>query len=256
MKNSSRTTEERFRSERSFHDAKYAGDDLYPPHYRANPTYQVYEKMVELIGDMRGKRLLEYGCGEGWTTVDFARRGALVDAFDISEQGVRNTRTRLEADGLGSECVIRQMPAENLDYPDDRFDLAVGFAILHHLDVPQALGDLHRVLKPGGRAIFAEPLGTNPLINFYRRLTPQYRTPDEAPLVLRNIEKQAAAFRTFEHHECYLTALAALAMLYVPLLNRAYAPVNRSLWKLDNWIIPKIGPLRSLCWYTVLVLTK
>lgn len=256
MSKQSRTETERFASEREFHDAKYAGNDLYPAHYKANPTYQVFQKMVDIIGDVRGLAVLEYGCGEGWTTVEFARRGALIDAFDISAQGVANTRQALESEGLAGQCTIRQLAAEELDYPSEHFDLAVGFAILHHLDVPKALADLHRVLKPGGRAVFAEPLGTNPLINLYRRLTPQYRTPDETPLVISTFKQQAVAFGKIEHFECYFAALGALAMLYVPGIRSAYQPVNTALWQLDNWLIPKLGPMRNLCWYTVVVLTK
>ena len=78
------------------------------------------------------------------------------------------------------------MPAERLSYSDSVFDLAVGFAIIHHLDLKPALAELHRVLKPGGVAFFAEPLGTNPAIQLYRRLTPQFRTEDERPSCSRS----------------------------------------------------------------------
>ena len=256
MTQNSTNLEERFKSEKAFHDAKYGGDDLYPLHYKANPTFQVYQRMKNVIGDIRGKRLLEYGCGEGWTTCDFAKGGAFIEAFDISETGVANTKSALTQAGLLGQCTVRQMAAEQLDYPAESFDLAVGFAILHHLDIPKSLDALYRVLKPGGRAIFAEPLGTNPVINFYRNRTPQFRTPDEAPLILKDFRKQASQFRGFEHHECYLTALAALAMLYVPVVKKAFVPVNKALCAFDDWFLPKAGPLRNLAWYSIIVLEK
>lgn len=258
MSKQSHDLQQRFESEKAFHDAKYSGTDLYPLHYKANPTFQVYQRMKAVIGDTRGKRLLEYGCGEGWTTCDLARDGGFIDAFDISATGVANTKSALATAGLLANCSVRQMAAEQLDYPDESFDLAVGFAILHHLEVPKALAALHRVLKPGGRAVFAEPLGTNPVINFYRNHTPQFRTPDETPLVLKQLRGQAqkAGFSGFEHQECYLMALAALAMLYVPVLNKAFVPANRMLCKLDDWFLPKAGPLRNLAWYSVIVFQK
>ena len=89
------------------------------------------------------------------------------------------------------------MPGERLTYPDNSFDMAVGFAILHHLDIPLALSQLRRVLKPGGRAFFAEPLASNPLIRVYRRLTPQYRTPDETPIDLPTLRAQLRSFSRF-----------------------------------------------------------
>lgn len=250
--------DQRFESEKAFHDAKYAGDELYPLHYKANPTYQVYQRMKAVIGDLHGKHLLEYGCGEGWTTCDLARGGPTIEAFDISDVGVTNTQAALAKAGFSASCNVRQMAAEQLDYPAESFDVAVGFAILHHLDIPKALDALYRVLKPGGRAVFAEPLGTNPVINFYRNRTPQFRTPDEAPLILKKFRAQSAAagFRGFEHHECYLAALAALALLYVPVANRAFRPVNNALCKFDDWFLPKAGPLRNLAWYSIIVLGK
>ena len=57
---------------------------------------------------------------------------------------------------------------EQLPFGPDRFDVVVGKAVLHHLDVARAAPELHRVLRPGGRAAFAEPLGTNPVIAFAR----------------------------------------------------------------------------------------
>lgn len=247
---------QRLASEKAFHDAKYGGADLYPLHYKANPTLHVYRKMQAILGCVEGKRVLEYGCGEGWSTRDLAAAGAIVDAFDISEQGVSNTMRTVTTAGFRDRCTVRRMAAEELDYGADTFDVAVGFAILHHLSLKKALLELHRVLRPGGRAIFAEPLGTNPLLNLYRRATPQYRTLDEEPLVLAKFAAQAKAFQSVEHHECYLAALASLALLYVPIARHAFGPVNRTLCKIDDWLLPKAGPLRAWAWYSIIVLTK
>lgn len=246
----------RLESEKAFHDAKYGTNTGYPAHYKANPTAQIYERMRDQLGDLRDKTLLEYGCGEGWITRDLAMRGARVHAFDISDEGVKNTTAVLQKANLADRCVIEQMAAEKLTYPSESFDMSVGFAILHHLDMPRALAELHRVLKPGGIAVFAEPLGTNPLINLYRNMTPQYRTVDETPLVLKDFRKMVTNFSHFSHQEYYFTALAALAMLYVPILNKAYKPMNRLLTRFDDWCLPKVGPLRNLAWYSIIVLKK
>ena len=87
--------EDRLNREARFHDEKYAGGDLYPRHYAVNPTEYVYRKMREMLGDVSGKRILEYGCGEGWITSDLAAMGGLVSAFDVSPQAIENTRTFL-----------------------------------------------------------------------------------------------------------------------------------------------------------------
>jgi SAM-dependent methyltransferase len=148
------------------------------------------------------------------------------------------------------------MGAERLDYPDDHFDLSIGFAILHHLDLGLALAELYRVLKPGGVAYFAEPLGSNPLINLYRRLTPQYRTEDEKPLDLEMMAPLLAKFREVEHTEFYVTALAAVALAYLPFGHRLYPTVNRQLMKFDDRLLRVFPGLGRLAWYTILRLKK
>src|SRR5690606_28277141 len=135
--------------------------------YAVRPTEYVYQQMKQMMGDISDKRVLEYGCGEGWITSDLARMGARVSAFDVSPQAIENTRRVLTNAGLAERCDLAVMPAEKLTYADEQFDVAVGFAIVHHLELKSAFAEMHRVLKPGGVAYFAEPLGTNPAIQLY-----------------------------------------------------------------------------------------
>src|SRR5262249_42705690 len=158
------------------------------------PTQYVFEKLRLLMGDLSGRHVLEYGCGEGWTTLDLARRAAHVSAFDISPQAIDHAQLSVAKAGLASRCTLRVLAAERLDFPDEWLDAAVGFAIFHHLDMEKALAELHRVLRPGGMAYFAEPLATNPFIQLYRNLTPQYRTPDERPLYLHELPRLLSRF--------------------------------------------------------------
>ena len=246
----------RHEAESQFHDRKYGQGEGYPRHYAVQPTYPIYLRMLGMTGDRSGKQVLEYGCGEGWITKDLARDGALVSAFDISAEAVRRTQDVLASAGLSDRCRIAQMGAERLDYPDDHFDLSIGFAILHHLDLELALAELYRVLKPGGVAYFAEPLGSNPLINLYRRLTPQYRTEDEKPLHLEALAPLLARFKEVEHTEYYVTALAAVALVYLPFGASLYPAVNRGLMRLDDKLLRVFPGLGRMAWYTILRLKK
>lgn len=212
--------------------------------------------MLGMAGDLSGKRVLEYGCGEGWITRDLMRKGAMVSAFDTSAEAVRRTREILVSDGVADRCSVVQMGAERLDYPDDAFDMAVGFAIIHHLDLNLTIPELYRVLKPGGVAYFAEPLGSNPLINLYRRLTPQYRTKDEEPLDLKALVPLFGRFCEVEHTDFYITALAAVALAYLPFGRRLYPAVNRRLMKFDDGLLRRFPGLGRLAWYTTLTLRK
>ena len=148
------------------------------------------------------------------------------------------------------------MPGERLDFPDGSFDYAIGFAILHHLELESALSELHRVLKPQGVAFFAEPLGSNPLINAYRRRTPQYRTEDETPIDLANLRQRLGRFRSFDHHDQLITATAAAGLAYIPGLGGLAAPVQRGLMRFDDALLKVIPQAGRFAWYSILVLTK
>ena len=65
---------------------------------------------------------------------------------------------------------------EKTKFEDNTFDIVYGTGILHHLNFDICLRELQRILKPRGSFLFIEPLGTNPLINLYRKLTPKSRS--------------------------------------------------------------------------------
>jgi SAM-dependent methyltransferase len=124
--------------------------------------------VAEFLGDLEGKRVVEYGCGLGKITVLLARGGAQVSAFDISEQSVDYARRRAHEVGVESQIEFAVAPGESLPYADGTFDAAFGKAVLHHLDPQVGARELARILKTGGRAAFSEPLGTNPVVKFAR----------------------------------------------------------------------------------------
>ena len=112
------------------------------------------------------------------------------------------------------------------------------------------------MLKPGGLGVFAEPLGSNPLINVYRRLTPRYRSPDERPIDLRSFSRQVSQFRGFSHHPQLITAAAASALAYVPGLARTAGPAQRLLERLDRVLLRAVPAVGRWAWYSVLVLER
>jgi SAM-dependent methyltransferase len=148
-----------------------------------------------LLGELRGKRVLDFGCGPGMAAVALARAGARVTALDLSPGYVNEARARAGANGVSVECVTAD--GEDLPFPDASFDAVWGNAILHHLDLVRAGPELQRVLKPDGVAVFCEPWGGNPLLGLARRALPypgKDRTPDECPLTNRTLRPLRAVF--------------------------------------------------------------
>ena len=104
------------------------------------------------------------------------------------------------------------MDASNLTFPENTFDLVFGSGIVHHPDTRQSAQEVSRVLRPGRNAVFAEPMGSNPLINLYRKMTPNVRTPGEHPLVTTDLKIMRQYFRSVETTYFGLTALAAMPL--------------------------------------------
>jgi SAM-dependent methyltransferase len=142
-----------------------------------------------------GADVLDYGCHMGWFSERIASAGpASITGIDISPEAIAEARA-----ARGHLGRFEVMDAMAMSLPDASFDLVVGRAILHHLDIDRAVAEIDRVLRPGGHALFMEPLGDNPSAKLYRALTPAARTSDERPLARGDIARADARFGSAEH---------------------------------------------------------
>ena len=99
-----------------------------------------------------GQKVLEIGCGLGTDGAQFAMAGADYTGIDLTEASIELARKRFELSGLKGEFLVAD--AEKLDFPDETFDLVYSHGVLHHTpDTRAAVCEIHRVLKPGGRAM-------------------------------------------------------------------------------------------------------
>jgi ubiquinone/menaquinone biosynthesis C-methylase UbiE len=100
----------------------------------------------------RGLKVLEIGCGLGTDGAQFARAGADYTGIDLTEAAIDLARRRFVLAGLRGSFHVSD--AENLDFADGSFDLVYSHGVLHHTpDIEAAVSEIHRVLKPGGRAV-------------------------------------------------------------------------------------------------------
>lgn len=146
----------------------------------------------ESLREASGARVLDYGCGRGERSLTALGHGAEVDGIDISSVYIAEATAAAQEAGHDPErfrFVVGD--AHALPYADGTFDLVIGEGIVHHLDLKTSLREVHRVLAPGGRAVFLEPLLDNPLLRLFRRLTPEARTDDERPLSAEDLREIA-----------------------------------------------------------------
>lgn len=127
-----------------------------------------YERpaMIELAGNVSGRRVLDAGCGSGPLAAGLRDRGALVSGFDLSPGMVALARER-----LGEEADLRVADlAERLPYDDNAFDVVVCSLALHYLeDWSAPLSELQRVLRSGGRLVVSVPHPVVYLVNYRDR---------------------------------------------------------------------------------------
>jgi SAM-dependent methyltransferase len=196
-----------------------------------------------------GKRVLEYGCGEGASAFALVGHAAEVVGIDISDVAVAHANRRA-SEACAASLRFQRMDAERMEFEPASFDVVCGSGILHHLEIGRALREIARVLKPDGIAVFLEPMGHNPLINLFRWLTPGLRTRDEHPLVVRDLQ---LAKRIFNHVECRFFNLFSMAAY----LLRGHAGFTGALHRLDTLdrrVFRWAPSLALMAWFVVIVM--
>jgi ubiquinone/menaquinone biosynthesis C-methylase UbiE len=132
--------------------------------------------------------VLEIGCGTGlFTRLVYQKTKAKITATDLSEDLLEEAREKFP------EGHFLRDDAMNMQFADASFDVVFGSSILHHLSLPQAAREIYRVLKPGGRMVFAEPNMLNPQI-FIQKNIPFIKkwlgdSPDETAIIRWKFKK-------------------------------------------------------------------
>lgn len=206
------------------------------------------EKAASRLKHCRDVKILDYGCGEGSLAQKLTQMGVgAVSGIDISEGMIQRARQRVPA------ATFLVMNGEELHFPDGHFDIIIGMAILHHLDLKKASCEIARVLKPEGTAIFFEPLGHNPAINLFRKLTPGARTRFEEPLKSQHFLTLKKTFAQVEQREFIFLVLLLLPLRPV-LPERIFWVLESGLAKIDAWLWHRMPFLRKYYWITVVTL--
>jgi SAM-dependent methyltransferase len=179
--------------EKAAHEDSHIDDKLRKwwavfPHVFTNPSMErLHAFFREQLGFVENELVLDLGCGQGDFALWLLDQDAIVFGVDLSEFNIRRSKEKAYAKGVAQDRYsFAVMDAVRMAFPDKVFDRVVGNGILHHVDLRAVMAEIDRILKPGAKALFQEPLGGNPLMRLYRFVA-GIHTIDERPLTRGDI---------------------------------------------------------------------
>lgn len=227
-----------YTSNDKFYSVVRSSDDFYYSWLRDNAT---------------GKKVLDFGCGAGVASAEIAKFAAHVTGIDISPEAVRIAQEQAKKTGVAGNTTFAVMDAESLEFAPGTFDVVSVRGVLHHMDLDAALTQIHKVLKPDGKAIFLEALANNPIIHAYRKRTPHLRTAWETEHILRfeDVAKMRKYFNKVEVRSFHLAVLAAVPLRKTPL----FKPVWTVLEGFDRAAL-RLPGLRKQAWMACFLVSQ
>lgn len=213
-----------------------------------------YIRSMRMLGNVSGQRVLDAGCGSGWLSVILAKRGARVDGFDISPEATSTAALRAIANDVQDRCAFQAASFYCLPYADCSFDIVTGQSILHHVaDKRLVAAELHRVMKPGGYAVFHEPFGNSLALEWLRRLVPvSSQAPEDPNEWKRQIKyRDVDQFRDlFEVHTVECELFSRLERVLPP------GAIVDWLGRVDTALLRRIPWLRRYARSIILVMSR
>jgi len=236
-------------------------DDWLRPCYIGEGDYYsenrgAFHDLIHEDGGWEGKRVLDYACGFGHFAIYYALTGAgQVDGFDIAEAAIARGKERVDAQGLSPQVTLTAMDASALSYPDDTFDMIIGHGVIHHvIKYPHVFEEMHRVLKPGGKAYFLEGLADFPLWRLHWKIKGEVPQGD-VPIFAKEIREKAHLFSDVKiHGDTFFHSIKRWVWKKEPSVLRKAA--LRTTHVCDKALFRVLPPMRRWGSFSYLVFTK
>jgi SAM-dependent methyltransferase len=193
------------------------------------------EYAFHLLGEVRGRTVLDLGCGSGENLIPLVHRGAHVIGIDISPELISIAQQRLDKAGLSA--IVRVGSAYQTDLGDESVDVVFCMSLIHHLDITQTREEMRRILRPSGFIVLKEPVRFSKGYERLRTLFPSHEDISryEHPLTR---EELSAFEQIFE-----VTGLRYFRLPFVALVERFPPAVKRPCWYASDWILTTLPTL-------------
>ena len=118
-------------------------------------TISVMTKKIAALGAMKGRRLLDVGCGDGSFTIALSAGFEEVHGIDVQDDWLEKFRARVRGEG---RFHVHRMSASAMEFGDNYFDTLISIETIEHIpDLLKAADEFHRVLRPGGQLVMTCP---------------------------------------------------------------------------------------------------
>lgn len=243
------------------------GDEEIDAYAFSQLSMEVHFILSELL-PLKGKRILDVGCGLGENAILLARLGADVTAMDISPQMLNNVEHI--AKRYNVSCKTSLQNGEILDFEPASFDVALCANVFHHIENKEFfLRNLHQILKIDGIVCFWDPLKYNPLINIYRKMASKNRTETEKPVGISEL-KMISKYFTIEKKRFFWLTMQAIFLKFFffdrvhpnsdKYYKRIYHVEYKKTWwrpfKAMDYVLCALPLLRWLSWNIVVIARK
>ncbi len=209
-----------------------------------------------------GAKILHLGCGSGDKTEALRRMGFVATGVDVDEPLLELATRKYPG------CAFVRASAEALPFEGGSFDAAFSFSVLQLVDHERVMSECHRVLRPGGCAVFIENLHGSPLALGYRFmhrvLGSSYRQNETPRSYVRWTTRSdlVSLFREASFAAFHLTTPLGLVLptlgqhfFHIPIHARS-GPLHRLMSRLDQSLFERAPPTRKLAWGLVACLIK
>jgi ubiquinone/menaquinone biosynthesis C-methylase UbiE len=191
-----------------------------------------------LARNCKGKKVLDYGCGNRVHSIPLAKMGARVWGIDLSEKSLEIAKKRTKREGV--EINFLRMDCEKMEFPDNFFDIIFDGDTFSSLDLNKVLPEIARVLKSEGFLIGIETLGHNPFTNLKRKINKltgkRTKWAAEHIFKMEDLKRAEKYFKKIETHFFHLISWITFPILNLPggkFMQKLFDALDKLLLKLS-----------------------
>ncbi len=231
--------------------------DVDTPPYPNKEHVLFLDHLLAQFRPFEGKKILETGTGTGNIAVWLAMNGAEVTGCDVSSGILEIAEKRARLNGVEDRLTCVHQPIESLDLPDESFDVVMGNVCAHHFEFDLAGKNIYRLLKPGGVAVYAEPVLFIPKFvsdirqsKIVRKRFPDVKhSPDERAFTRETVEQFGAAF---DRVDLEYFGILSRVQNFTQVSDKTYARIEKA----DEFLLRKVPKTEYLSRFVVMTMHK